>query len=1012
MLSIGGYHYTLIPALVLLALLAYASLEALRGRIKLAKRVYRDAAIAAAIAWVIYTVPYVTHDYTLKPVYESTSVGLPWWLLPATAWSTGGGSLFLFAVIAAIGGYLIARSVEHRWYLVVAPWVAGIVVIDAWLYGAFDLNPHPEPTGLGLNPLLKSFWIYPHPLTTFGGYALLAVAALALAMGIRNRSVYAVYSVGWGMLTLGIMLGGLWSYETFGWGGYWAWDPVETSELMVWLAATTIPHVLVAAEALAPSVSALTISTVYLAMFVTRGGLSALHSFALPDLAADILLAVSLAGIAYAIYKLVFVDVKSLVASVKKWPRSPMDAGMGVATVALLYSALLLTAVLLVASVRAALGLPASVPQMDQGVEFFNPRLYPAAFLLLAGIIMTFLGGRLGWRGVAALLAATGIVAGVYAWYAWQTLALAPLSPRPTNAVMAAGIVFSSAAAAATIVYVAGRVWRNLRRPLRILADRYIGVTLVHLGFAIVLLGVFMGGTYSFNRVYSQSFTLHPGDSIHLPGGRVLTFESYKYGVTWAPVDIYTLYVCRAATYYAAQDALLYLHFDLARFYSEYVRGERMAATPPYSTLLSIIGRSYAVAEAHCTNCNATVFAFNPETNTTLPTRSSLLNITVYNATLTLRLGHVSGFHGEMQMIIRPAIDARRVLIEGSAVEQVARVKRAMLLIRLAKPLTLHVPHLGVVNVTSLLVSGRVEATPGGVALLNATGEAVDAVLAVNGTVAYVGRNHPLPLALLVYLALRDTPYRLLFDAIGNSTLGALLENPSDILRLINTTSCPGHYVSFQGVMSLCRGFVAAPRYVPENSYLVARLVVRGPGGEATVNAKIRFEVNGEVQGIHGSVPKVLHAPIGLTDVYITVQQPLVYAPFAFQMPDGSVYQPSFPDLVVYYLHEVFKKVRDPGKRLALAALLAAGLDIDTYREAAAGKIPEQSALAQIEYDTVSLYLMAENYTKPGVVTEGLSVEVKLVPGAPLVWWGSALMAAAAMLSALAVYVPRREGRG
>ena len=170
--------------------------------------------------------------------------------------------------------------------------------------------------------------------------------------------------------------------------------------------------------------------------------------------------------------------------------------------------------------------------------------------------------------------------------------------------------------------------------------------------------------------------------------------------------------------------------------------------------------------------------------------------------------------------------------------------------------------------------------------------------------------------------------------------------------------------------------------------------------------------MNGEVQGIHGSVPKVFHAPVGLTDVYVTDSQPFIYAPYVLPLPSGSPHQPGFPDLVVYYLHEVFKRLKSPEKKLALATLLAAGLDIDSFKEAMRRRgVPMDDVLAQIAYDALSLYLLAEKYntTRPPVATQGVEVDIKLVPGAVLVWGGSVLMSVAALASAIAVGLAGRR---
>ncbi len=1050
MLSIAGYHYTLLPAVALLALLLAVVYEAARGRLGSAKRLYGYAAIAALVAWAIYTVPYVTHDYSLKPVYESTSPGLPWWLLPATAWSTGGGSLFLFAVIAAVGGYLVARGLrgrDARLYMLVAPLISAIVVVDAWMYGAFDLNPHPEKAGLGLNPLLKSFWLYPHPLATFGGFALLAVAAAAFMLRIRSRSAVIVYSVGWAMLTLGIMLGGLWSYETFGWAGYWAWDPVETSELMVWLAATAIPHVMVALGELTPFTSALTVSTVYLAMFVTRGGLSVLHSFAMPDLAADVLLAVSLLLLAYALYTLVFADYRRLVTQARSWIKTPFNLGMGVATTMLLYAALLVTFTLLVPSVRAALGLPnVSVPQMSEGVRYFNPRLYPAAFALLAGITIAFLGDRLGWRGSAALVGATSILAGFYAWYAYNTRALAPLTPPETNAVMAAGIVFSSVTIAALLSYLGLRAWNALKakaaplasRLSRIARDKYLGVALIHLGFALVLLGVFMGGTYSFNNeiivngrvvgTYLYRTHLKPGDELTLPGGKVLVFEGYRYGINPKPVDIYSFYVCRILTYYAAQQALLALHFNFQPLFNLYVEGEKLAETPPYSLLLNITGQHFNAGNVTaCTGgCRASIVVRDAATNTTVARLNATISLLeIRKAMVAVQLSHRTGFHGNPETVFIPLYSGT-LIIRSESLAEVLRSKHVTapeLRIVFEEPARLPLPMLGEVNVTAATVS-----MVAGYKLGNSTGEVVapnavlrvdDAVAEVNGTTLGLGFERPYPFSLLVYLAVRQSPFASFFRDLAHSSVAVVLENPSKLWQIINTKNCPGKVAELAGALGvrICQGYLAAPRYVPENSYLIARFLVvdKKTGAETVVDAKVRFEVNGEVQGIHGSVPKVFHAPIGLTDVYISVSQPFIYADYVLSLPSGQPYQPGFPDLVIYYLHEVFKRVKSPEKRLALAALLAAGLDIDSFKNAMkSGSTREmQDTLARIAYDALSLYLLAERYnvSKPGVATEGVEVDIKLVPGAPLVWGGSVVMSVAAILTAIAVGVAgRREG--
>jgi cytochrome c biogenesis factor len=143
--------------------------------------------------------------------------------------------------------------------------------VVAFLNSAFDsIN---ATNGVGLNPLLKSFWMLLHPPASFIGYALGLFVALDVFVGRENRFTMGLT---WFFVTLANVLGGVWSYFTLGWGGYWAWDPVETGLLLPWLCLTAYFHT----TNLRRGLTALTGFSVAFAGFVTRGGISPLHGFA------------------------------------------------------------------------------------------------------------------------------------------------------------------------------------------------------------------------------------------------------------------------------------------------------------------------------------------------------------------------------------------------------------------------------------------------------------------------------------------------------------------------------------------------------------------------------------------------------------------------------------------------------------------------------------------------------------------------------------------------------------
>ncbi|MCY3637471.1 MAG: cytochrome c biogenesis protein CcsA, partial [Chloroflexi bacterium] len=154
----------------------------------------------------------------------------------------------------------------------------------------------PPPDGQGINPLLVHFGMFIHPPLQMAGLVLVAVpfsiamGALAARRGGRDEWVDLGRlwgMVSWLVLTLGLLLGSWWAYTILGWGGYWAWDPVENSALMPWLAMTAFVHSIMVQKRrgmfrmwnMALIITAFTMAQ--MGMFINRGGpVPSVHSFA------------------------------------------------------------------------------------------------------------------------------------------------------------------------------------------------------------------------------------------------------------------------------------------------------------------------------------------------------------------------------------------------------------------------------------------------------------------------------------------------------------------------------------------------------------------------------------------------------------------------------------------------------------------------------------------------------------------------------------------------------------
>jgi cytochrome c-type biogenesis protein CcmF len=200
-----------------------------------------------------------TNDFSLEYVAQHSARTMPLHYRLGALWGGQAGSLLLwgwmltaYASVAVVGNRNQNRSLM--------PWVCVAMLANAafflWLVNfetlPFERVPHANrlSDGNGLNPLLQHPVMMIHPLMLYTGFTGLALpfsfAFAALVSGelgttwFRTTRRWTLFA--WSFLSVGIILGGRWAYEVLGWGGYWAWDPVENASLMPWIAGTAYIH--------------------------------------------------------------------------------------------------------------------------------------------------------------------------------------------------------------------------------------------------------------------------------------------------------------------------------------------------------------------------------------------------------------------------------------------------------------------------------------------------------------------------------------------------------------------------------------------------------------------------------------------------------------------------------------------------------------------------------------------------------------------------------------------------
>lgn len=231
--------------------------------IEVGRRALTGTAVLVVLATAVLWSALLQGRFALLYVVNQTEAALPVFYKFAALWSGQAGSLLFWAFILALYA-LLMNAVLGRQLPHLMPWANGVLCANLGFFlilCLFPANPFAKlpvapPDGLGLNPLLQNYWMVIHPVMLYLGYVGLCVP-FALAVGALAqrrldmrwiRLVRRWTLIPWLFLSAGILMGSQWAYMELGWGGYWAWDPVENVSLLPWLTATAFIHSIVVQE--------------------------------------------------------------------------------------------------------------------------------------------------------------------------------------------------------------------------------------------------------------------------------------------------------------------------------------------------------------------------------------------------------------------------------------------------------------------------------------------------------------------------------------------------------------------------------------------------------------------------------------------------------------------------------------------------------------------------------------------------------------------------------------------
>jgi cytochrome c-type biogenesis protein CcmF len=483
----------------------------------------------------------ISHDFNIEYVAAYTSRNLPPYYIVSALWAGQKGSLLFWAAVLSLFASA-AQLLTPRRYRHLMPYVAGVTsavivfFVSVMIFAAdpFQRLDFTPADGRGLNPQLQNVGMVIHPPMLYLGYISItipfafAVAAL-LSRRLDTGWIHAIRKwtlVSWLFLSIGITLGMWWAYVELGWGGYWAWDPVENASFLPWLTMTAFLHSVMIQEKrgmLKRWNLGLIMGTFLLSIFgtfITRSGvIASVHSF-------------TQSNVGY--FFLVFLVVASILAFTLLYTRWPLlEAEVQLESMLSREAAFLFNNLLFVGIAFSVLWgtLFPILSELVQGTKitvgppFFNRVNVPLGLLLLA---LTGVGPLIAWRKASSANLRRQFIAPVAAGLL-TLVALLTVGVRNFYAVTALALAGFVAGTIAQEFYRGVRARRRMHRESiptafgRLMARnrRRYGGYVVHTGILIYFVA-FAG--MAFKR--EQEATLKPGEAVEMvsPFGHTYRF--------------------------------------------------------------------------------------------------------------------------------------------------------------------------------------------------------------------------------------------------------------------------------------------------------------------------------------------------------------------------------------------------------------------------------------------------------------------------------------------------------
>ena len=484
--------------------------------------------IAAVIIFITIFYICANHYFEYMYAYKHASKELEPKYLLACIWEGQEGSFLLWTIWHSILGiFIMAKSKEWeapvmtvislaQFFLLMM--LLGLYVGDVRLGSSpFTLTRNEiagpifsQPNyltfikdGIGLNVLLRNYWMVIHPPILFLGFASTIIPFAFAYAGIQTKRFgdWVTPALPWALfsacvLGVGIMMGGKWAYESLSFGGYWAWDPVENASLVPWLILIAGMHTMVIFKATGHSLKAsylfafLTFIFILYSTFLTRTGVlgdTSVHAFTDAGTAINVMILLFVAAFTLPSIILLIVNLKKMPAEQKEESTNSREFWMFIGSLVFFLTAMFIIAKTSVPVYNKIFGTKIAQPE---NVEFsYNKVIILVAIIigLLSAVTQYFKYKKTAPGYILKKIAVPTVVAAII------TVLLAVFYPL-TYYKMGAGFLGAAYVALFAAIYSvianATYIWTGLNGKLKA-----AGGSIAHLGFALMIAGILISSS-------------------------------------------------------------------------------------------------------------------------------------------------------------------------------------------------------------------------------------------------------------------------------------------------------------------------------------------------------------------------------------------------------------------------------------------------------------------------------------------------------------------------------------